>query len=146
MGYACPVCEVPQRDAEHLANHLAFTAMLHGDAHETWLDDHAPDWEAGSAEDLAPVVADAAEDATYEEVFEDTVPAERGRPDVGGVGEGGHDHDHDHAPPGASGAGGSEPLDDDARDVLREAREMTRQMLADDGDETDTEDDADGKA
>ena len=46
MGYACPVCEIPHQDATHLANHLAFTAMTHGDDHEAWLDDH-PDPAAG---------------------------------------------------------------------------------------------------
>jgi hypothetical protein len=44
MGYVCPVCEDPQADGHHLANHLAFTAMLGDDAHEAWLDDHAPEW------------------------------------------------------------------------------------------------------
>ena len=38
MGYACPVCEDPQSDATHLANHLAFTAMLRGGEHGEWLD------------------------------------------------------------------------------------------------------------
>jgi len=44
MGYARPVCERPQRDGEHLAHHLAFTAMLHGGDHEVWLDDRVTDW------------------------------------------------------------------------------------------------------
>ncbi|WP_338740858.1 DUF5810 domain-containing protein [Haloplanus salilacus] len=130
MGYACPVCETPQRDAEHLANHLAFTAMLHGDAHETWLDDHVPEWADAGVAELAPVVADHAEETTYEEVFEDTVPR--------------HDHGHDaEAPVGDAGTAAPtvdvEGLDDDDRRVLAEAREMTREMLDDDGDD-------DGKA
>lgn len=121
MGYACPVCDTPQRDAEHLANHLAFTAMLHGDAHETWLDDHVPEWGDAGAAELAPVVADHAEETTYEEVFEDTV------------------HDHDASvPDGAAGNGpavdaGGE-LDAEARRTLATAREMTRAMLDDDDD------------
>jgi hypothetical protein len=39
MGYACPVCETPQQDAAHLADHLAFTAIVHTDDHESWLED-----------------------------------------------------------------------------------------------------------
>ena len=39
MGYACPVCDHPQADARHLANHLAFTALARGGDHEAWLDD-----------------------------------------------------------------------------------------------------------
>jgi hypothetical protein len=119
MGYACPVCETPQRDAEHLANHLAFTAMLHDDDHESWLDDHAPGWAEAGAEELAPVVAEAAPEAPYDEVFEERVP------------DHGHAHAHDDGrslPPGGA-ADVSGDLDADARQALAEAREMTRSML-----------------
>ncbi|MFB6196643.1 MAG: DUF5810 domain-containing protein, partial [Halobacteriaceae archaeon] len=27
MGYLCPICEEPQVDPEHLANHMAFSAI-----------------------------------------------------------------------------------------------------------------------
>ncbi|WP_299330789.1 DUF5810 domain-containing protein [Haloplanus sp.] len=136
MEYACPVCETPQQDAEHLANHLAFTAMLHGDAHETWLNDHVPGWAEAGAADLAPVVADHADEATYEAVFEDTV----------------HDDDHDHhheadRPPvdGAGAGGAPAALDKDARSALATAREMTRAML-DEGGDGDDDTDNDRKA
>lgn len=122
MGYACPVCETPQRDGEHLANHLAFTAMLHGDAHETWLDEHAPDWSEEGAAELAPVVVEFADEAAYEEVFEDTTG-----------------HDRDHEPTTAAFDAGD--LDGDAKRALAEAREMTRAML-DDGEGTDADDKA----
>ncbi|MFC6771069.1 DUF5810 domain-containing protein, partial [Halorubrum pallidum] len=56
MGYACPVCETPQRDGEHLAHHLAFTAMLHGDDHAEWLDDHVADWADRDPDGLAAEV------------------------------------------------------------------------------------------
>jgi hypothetical protein len=126
MGYACPVCETPQRDGEHLANHLAFTAMLHGDAHETWLDEHAPDWSEDGAAELAPVVVEYADEVAYEEVFEDTT---------------GHDHAHDPT----TAAFDASDLDGDAKRALAEAREMTRTMLdADDGADADA--DADDKA
>jgi len=121
MGYACPVCETPQRDGEHLANHLAFTAMLHGDAHETWLDEHVPDWSEAGAADLAPVVVDYADEVAYEEVFEDTV---EGRTT---------DHAHDHSSVASPFDAGD--LDADAQRALTEAREMTRAMLADEGDD-----------
>jgi len=123
MGYACPVCETPQRDAEHLANHLAFTAMLHGDAHEAWLDEHAPGWEAEGVAELAPVVVEYADETEYDEVFEDTVPEDDG-------------HEHAHRPTGAAFDAGD--ADADTQRVLAEARELTRAMLEDeDGDTAD---------
>ncbi|MFC7187386.1 DUF5810 domain-containing protein [Halorubrum yunnanense] len=143
MGYACPVCETPQRDGEHLAHHLAFTAMLHGDDHEAWLDDRVPDWSGRDPAGLADAVTPHAEDAEYHEVFEDTV--DRGRPDVdlgehdhagqAGAGHGGQHHDH----PTDRGAAG--PTDPETEAALREAREMTREMFEGDG-EGDAPDDA----
>jgi len=131
MGYACPVCGDPQADGEHLANHLAFTA-LRGDAdHEQWLDDHAPDWDQGDAESLAPVVTEHAETVEFPQVFENTTE---------------HDHEHDDERSGAlfdddpDLPGGSreavdrerqQELDAQAERVLEDAREMTRQMLDD---------------
>jgi hypothetical protein len=144
-GYACPVCGVPQRDGEHLANHLAFTAMLRGEEHEDWLDEHVSDWSAGSPDELAERVVDFAEATEYEDVFEDTVAQSskdgRGSPD-GTV----HDHDgHDHAERGRpdvsadaaprsrgeAGAGIQSDLSDDAAAVLDEARRMTEEMYED---------------
>lgn len=150
MGYACPVCKVPQRDAEHLANHLAFTAMLHGDAHETWLDEHAPGWADGSPDDLADRVVEFASEAAYDEAFEDTVHAHdhgerahRHRPAAGegadaqpGVGRGG---DPAIDPGAAARRGGSAPADE-TRAVLREARELTRRMRAGDAGDDATND------
>jgi hypothetical protein len=72
MGYECPVCATPQADARHLANHMAFTAVLGDAEHEAWLDEHAPGWgEAGEAE-LAPRVAEHAPEGEFAQVFEDT--------------------------------------------------------------------------
>jgi hypothetical protein len=146
MGLACPVCDLPQRDAEHLANHLAFTAMLHGDDHEAWLEAHAPDWRAATPATLAEEVAPHAESATYDEVFEDTAH-DPGRPFAGEMGGGhhqhghghGHGHDHQHGRPGDSDG----VTDERTREVLAEAREMTRQMRAEtDGDATDADENA----
>jgi hypothetical protein len=148
MGYECPVCATPQADARHLANHMAFTAVLGDREHETWLDEHAPGWsEAGEAE-LAPRVAEHAPEGEFEQVFEDTVggleesdptdpPEERSGALFDDEGPGharergprhgshGHDHGHDRGSPN-----GSEELDEETREVLEEAREMTREMLA----------------
>jgi hypothetical protein len=135
MGLACPVCEIPHQDATHLANHLAFTAMTHGDDHEAWLDDHVPEWSEYGEADLADEVTDLAPEAEYDQVFEDTV-RERG-----GVGGHQHDHAHDAArdgtpagvdPEAAVPTGGGE-LDEAARAVLDEARALTAEMF--DGDD-----------
>ena len=157
MGYGCPVCETPQADARHLANHLAFTAMIHGGDHETWLDDHLPDWnEAGEAE-LADRVTEYAEETEYQQVFEDTVNV-----------DGEHQHDHERSgrlfedevrAPGRDGVPhetrtqGQPKVDDETKEVYEEAREMTAEMLADAADdegessnEAEREETADGDA
>jgi len=138
MGYACPVCETPQRDGEHLAHHLAFTALLHGDDHAAWLDERVPDWADRDPDGLAAEVTPHAADAEYHEVFEDT--ADRGRPnvDVGahaghGHARGGHDHAHGSATRGGV-VDETEATDPETAEALREARELTRKMLDDDPD------------
>lgn len=140
MGYACPVCEVPQRDAEHLANHLAFTAMLHADDHEAWLDDRVPEWDELSPPELADRVAPHAPETAYESVFEDTVHdhggAEHDEPasERGGAlfdqTHGGRTIREDHSVPGTD---GDRPLDDDEERILKEARRLTEAMLNDEG-------------
>ncbi|WP_049983155.1 DUF5810 domain-containing protein [Halorubrum sp. BV1] len=141
MGYACPVCETPQRDGEHLAHHLAFTALLHGDDHAAWLDERVPDWSDRDPDGLAAAVIPHADDAEYHEVFEDT--ADRGRPNVD---DGAHpDPGHgDHAPANGGHSGHahgsaaspgivdeSGATDPETAEALEKAREMTREMLAD---------------
>ena len=134
MGYACPVCETPQRDGEHLAHHLAFTAMLHGDDHEAWLDEHVPAWSERDPAGLAADVTTHAADAEYHEVFEDTV--DRGRPDIGGRGQGGHDA-HGHARGIDTELANADP---ETAAAIAEARELTRQLLEDDPTDTTRED------
>jgi len=71
MGYACPVCDAPQVDGEHLANHLAFTAMLHDDAHAAFLDDHVDGWEDKTPGRLGAEVVRFADWTDAETVFDD---------------------------------------------------------------------------
>lgn len=120
MGYACPVCDVPQRDGKHLANHLAFTAMLRHEEHETWLDEHVDDWQDMNAPALADLVVDHAEEREFEELFEDTVEGES------------HAHPHDHGQGHGSPAIQTEGnFSAETQEVLQEARELTQQMVAD---------------
>ena len=118
MGYDCPVCATPQADARHLANHLAFTALIHGDDHEDWLDEHCPDWESAGEAALAEQVAPLAEEADYPQVFEDTT----GDHDHGGEHDR-RDHDHGHAHGSVPGS------DEEVREALEAARELTRERL-----------------
>ena len=164
MGYRCPVCDTPQRDAGHLADHLAFTAMLRGEDHEEWLDERVTDWEELGTETLAERVVGYAPEAEFEAVFEDTTggphthahdhgrdpthATEGGRPDVNGEAsvtprEAGGTGDVDAGAArdrfDSAGAGDAE-----VQSALREAREMTQQMLDgagdDDGDAASTDD------
>jgi hypothetical protein len=131
MGYACPVCEDPQSDATHLANHLAFTAMLRGGEHGKWLDDHVPEWGELDETELGERVADHAEETEFPQVFEDTTDR----------GPGSHGHEHSEGGHSTGGSGGhtdpgdlpdgadataGEALDEEAREAIAEAREMTR--------------------
>ena len=139
MGYACPVCEDPQADGEHLANHLAFTALLHEDEHMAWLDDHAPDWQDRQPAELAAVVTDHAPEEDYPQVFEDTT---EGAPS--GTGNGG--------PPGTADVPEAAPdvqaaADDVVQEILEEARDLTqeaadRRAAVDDDGRDEDEDDA----
>jgi hypothetical protein len=113
--------------------------MLHGDDHEAWLDDRVPDWGDRDPDGLTAEVTPHAEAAEYREVFEDTV--DRGRPDVdlGDRDHAGHDHGHargGHGGPGVVDESGADDAETAA--ALREARELTREMLAEDGEERET--------
>ncbi|GAB3422944.1 hypothetical protein GCM10027435_28230 [Haloparvum alkalitolerans] len=150
MGYACPVCDLPQRDGEHLAHHLAFTAMLHGDDHETWLDEHADAWSDSTPAELAGEVTPHAEEVETEDGdghdhqhgHGQGHGQEPGRPDVGPLGGGAGGLGAGGTGRGAGAASGGPGRDDpEVQQVLREARELTERML-DDGDGAD--DDASG--
>jgi hypothetical protein len=154
MEYACPVCETPQADGRHLANHLAFTALIHGDDHEAWLDEHAPKWEKAGEDDLAERVIDEVAETelprsvgTVDESkeAERTYTPDRDPGDDGDDGRDGHDrqgegrtrsgspptNDRSRAPdseridPVGPGGDGDER---DVETVLAEARELTERM------------------
>ena len=125
MGYSCPVCGAPQHDDEHLANHLAMTAMLHGEDHEAWLDDHLADWSEHTPPELAAEIVEDAEEIDYDEATSE-------RADIPTEDADSHDHTHDHAGghPTEELADPAEVpdsgfLDEAAEAVVAEAREMT---------------------
>ena len=136
MGYRCPVCDDPQADDVHLANHLAFTALIRGGDHEEWLDNHAPDWGEMGEEGLAAHVREHAESADYPAVFEHTADSATGQEPGGGHDSaGGHDHAHD-GPAGQTGDSEGRPemadppfggaVDEETREAVERARELTR--------------------
>ena len=125
MGYACPVCDDPQADAAHLANHLAFTAMTGGDDHEAWLDETIGDWDQLGEAELGDLVAEHVEQREFPQVFEES-----------GLDE----HDHDHSMPAGADSQSDRELSDADAAVLEEARELTKEMLDEDADaETDAD-------
>ena len=149
MGYRCPVCETPQVDAGHLANHLAFTAMLHDDEHAGWLDEHVPRWGEMGEHDLAAVLADHCEEVDLSDVFDDTAvedPTDPLEERSGMLFDDDHGHEldeaHRHERPEQR-PGRSAPLDPEAQEILEEARAMTREMLRnDDGADAESDENA----
>jgi hypothetical protein len=113
MGYECPVCDAEEADGEHLANHLAFTALVRGGDHEDFLDEHVPDWEQRDPESLAPDVTPHATETDAEPVTEPH-------------GHQGHGHDHDV--PAVERTGQTDLSGDDAS-ILEDAQELTQAML-----------------
>jgi len=105
MGYECPVCGVEEADGEHLANHVAFTALVRGGDHEAWLDDHVPDWADRDPDSLAPEVTEHAAETDTEPVTEP----------------------HGRDVPSVERTGGAD-LSGAAGDVLEEARALTEAM------------------
>jgi hypothetical protein len=98
--------------------------------------------------DLAPIVADHADEREFPQVFEDT---------TGSTGDGGHGHDHGDgdgtgheqgdtgpADPAVDPRARSPADDPEAAAVVEEARELTREMHERAESEDDEEDAADG--
>ncbi|WP_136688730.1 DUF5810 domain-containing protein [Halorhabdus amylolytica] len=128
MGYACPVCEAPQADAKHLADHLAFTALLGDDEHEIWLEEHAPGWAEEDDAGLAERVVGEAEEVDLPVAGDDH--------DHTGIPNSTAFQDSSHEPGIAFDAltegegvraNANRPLDDEAQAALREAYELTRE-------------------
>ncbi len=148
MGYACPVCSDPQADAGHLANHLAFTAILGDSDHETWLDELAPEWSEMGERELASIVSESVEETDFPQLFDDTAGGLDAESDEslskrsGALfDEGEHDHDHTRghgrgygSGPGRRAIDTSGAMDEEAEAVLEEARELTRRMLEEEND------------
>jgi hypothetical protein len=105
MGYECPVCGAEEADGEHLANHLAFTALVRGGDHEAFLDEHVPDWESRDPESLASEVTPHAAETDAEPVTES----------------------HDHEMPAAERTGRAD-LSGEAAAILEDAQELTQEM------------------
>jgi len=120
MGYECPVCGAEEADGEHLANHLAFTALVRGGDHEAWLDDTVPDWADRDPESLAPEGTEHAEETETEAVTEP----------------------HGHDVPAVERTGEADLSGEDAA-ILDEARELTEQLressVADPDDDSETQ-------
>ena len=121
MGYACPVCDIPQRDQDHLADHLAFSALLGREDHERWLDERVPGWGEIGRESLGDRAAEHAPERELPQVFEDTTDEHRR----------GRDHRHgERAERRARGRGAG--IDPETESILAEARELTRGMVESD--------------
>lgn len=71
------MCETPHSDGHHLANHVAFTAILGDDDHETWLDEQLPGWGEHGEAWLADRVVELAPEREFPQVFDDTVGVAR---------------------------------------------------------------------
>ncbi|ATW89976.1 hypothetical protein halTADL_3274 [Halohasta litchfieldiae] len=146
MGYLCPVCEEPFGDEAQCANHLAVTAILHGEAHDQWLaeavderDDGTDDWESVPRADLAAIVAErAAETTDHDHPGDHTHPVDNGGDQpVDNAGE----QQQPGQPAITESPGETEALDADAQSILNEARELTRKMQQR-GPDADTEDES----
>lgn len=140
MGYRCPVCGDPQADGRHLANHLAFTALVRGGDHEAWLDERVPGWAEMDDGGLAGVVTDHAEETEYPRVFEDTTGRHDQREHRGGRHGDSHGGDHGHG--GGTGPPGDVPVADlpdeeelsaEAAEAIERARELTRERRESEG-------------
>jgi hypothetical protein len=105
--------------------------MLRGGEHGEWLDDHVPEWGELDETELGERVAEHAPETEFPQVFEDTTDR----------GPGSHGHEHSEGGHGTGGSGrrtgsgdlpagadalAGEALDEEAREVIAEAREMTR--------------------
>lgn len=140
MGYLCPVCETPFADAQSLADHLAVTAMLHSDDHETWLADTVPDWESCDRATVADSVVDHATEVDAEHPSESGHPddnADQPAPTAAQPGPIQSDGARQQLTAGdtpdsaAMAAGLDDTLDAEAQSILQEARAFTQAMQGD---------------
>jgi hypothetical protein len=131
MAYRCPVCDVLQPDGEHLANHLAITAILDRDDHASWLAEHAPDYGDMGPTELAETVTPHVDpvDLEDESAMPNELPAGDEMESFDGAIRG--QDGRERADPRDAGTG----RDAETRAVLEEARELTAAMVGEaDGD------------
>lgn len=109
MGYLCPVCQEPFADSQQCANHLAVTAILHGQAHERWLvetvdaadgvanspADAAREQDTGAVDEQTTVAIDSWESIPRDELAE--LVAEHADETTDHEHPGDHTHPADHA-------------------------------------------------
>lgn len=125
MGYRCPVCDDPQVDDTHLANHLAFTALVRGGEHEAWLDAEVPDWEQLGETELAAKLRGVVETVEFPQVFEDTTPV-RTTEQVGDPNSLTEMHRSRETPHSSETHHSAPELDAEAQQAVERARELTR--------------------
>ena len=129
MGYACPVCDVEQADAVHLANHLAVTASLGREDHLEWLEDHAPEWESSTPAELAAIVGEYALEVDVPEFADDSNTHQHGHRSSDGRAPTLEDELARQARHrGRDRVQGRGTLTAETEAVLDEARELTAQM------------------
>jgi hypothetical protein len=125
------------------------TAMLGREDHASWLNEYTPGWDEAGEDELAPRVAEHAAEREFPQVFEDTVGGLDESEDPGDpleersgalFADEGRSPVHNHADAGDA-ATTTQPLSDEARTAIKEAREMTQAMLEDDETTAKTEDD-----
>ena len=140
MGFACPACDSVHHDAEHLANHLAVTAMLGSDEHEAWLDEHAPGWNDSTPRELGALLREHVEEESFPELddvhdhgddeprggdlFEDEPELREPPRDAGSAGASSVPGGTPGGSPNADASGGA-----GVSAIMDEAREMTERML-----------------
>jgi hypothetical protein len=132
MGFSCPVCEDPQADGVHLANHLAITAMARGGDHEEFLDEHVPNWQELGETALAEQLRSTAEEMEYPQVFEDTTGDSHNH---SGEASTQHRSTADSVPFEAEMP--DDPGDGETEEIMQEAMELTRQRRANGTEESD---------
>ena len=141
MAYRCPVCDHPQSDGRHLANHLAFTALIRGGDHESWLDARVPEWDSLGEGELADRLVEEVEPAAG-----DLVGGEQSVADGPDVSPGDGAAPHQRAIRTSAPADSPDLPDGTVQEILEEARALTSERRTDRTDETGRTDETESSA